>query len=130
MTDQESQVMAAAAEIVDAFRSNDDPRYFSRFADDAVFVFHTTAQRLRSRAAYEAEMASWREQAGFKVLACDSSEGQVISLGPDAAAFVHDVVTTLIMDGVESTVRERETIVFRRVSNGWLAVHEHLSPAP
>jgi hypothetical protein len=60
---------------------------------------------------------------------CTSSGGRVQVLS-DAAVFRHDVVTDVITgEGAESR-RERETIVFARQSDGRLAAHIHLSPAP
>ena len=49
-------------------------------------------------------------------------------IGADVAVFRHIVVSSIEMEGVLDTVRERETIVFHRVESHWLAVHEHLSP--
>jgi ketosteroid isomerase-like protein len=52
-------------------------------------------------------------------------------LGDDVGVFTHDVLTNVRIEGKETEQRERETIVFRREPDGrWLAVHEHLSPAP
>ena len=49
----------------------------------------------------------------------------------DAAVMVHDVVTDVETRAGAETLRERETIVFARQDDGhWVAVHEHLSPAP
>ncbi|MFM8895687.1 MAG: nuclear transport factor 2 family protein, partial [Actinomycetales bacterium] len=121
---------AAAQAIVTAFAANDDPEYFEKFSPDAVFVFHTTPNRLRTRAAYEQEMAAWRSEAGFRVISCQSDDPQVLMLGDDAAVFVHDVHTTLSMDGAVHDLRERETIAFHRTDGNWIAVHEHLSPQP
>jgi ketosteroid isomerase-like protein len=40
-------------------------------------------------------------------------------------------VTTVVRTAPgEQTLRERETIVFRREAGRWVAVHEHLSPLP
>jgi ketosteroid isomerase-like protein len=64
------------------------------------------------------------------VPSCRSSNGQVRLVGGDGAVFRHDVETTVSTGGAESTVRERETIVFQRSGGRWLAVHEHLSAAP
>jgi ketosteroid isomerase-like protein len=52
-------------------------------------------------------------------------------LGDDVGVFTHSVLTNVMMNEAETEQRERETIVFRRGADGrWLAVHEHLSPAP
>jgi ketosteroid isomerase-like protein len=71
------------------------------------------------------------ETDGFHVLSCRSSDQHVEVLGDDTAVFTHRVHTAVRTGEVEETLDERETIVFRRETNGrWLAVHEHLSPAP
>jgi len=44
------EVSAAAAAIVDAFGRHEPKKYFSHFAPDATFVFHTTLKRLNTRA--------------------------------------------------------------------------------
>jgi ketosteroid isomerase-like protein len=48
----------------------------------------------------------------------------------DAAVFTHTVVTEISTKQGPTTMRERETIVFRRDGGKWIAVHEHLSPLP
>ena len=124
-----SEILAAARKLVEAFGAHDTAAYFGSFAADATFVFHTTAQPLRSRADYEKLWYGW-EQAGFRVLSCESSDQHVQVLG-DVAVFTHRVRTVVLSDGAEETSHERETIVFRREDDGrWLAVHEHLSGAP
>lgn len=130
MSSPQAEIEAAAKGIVTAFEDNDDSGYFSRFSPDAVFVFHTTSHRLGSRAQYEHEMATWRSEAGFRVISCRSSDPQVLMLGEDVGVFIHDVHTTLSMDGAMHDLRERETIVFYRTGGHWIAVHEHLSPVP
>ena len=42
--------------------------------------------------------------------------------------FTHSVQTDLSTKQGDSTVHERETIVFERRDSNWIAVHEHLSP--
>lgn len=49
-------------------------------------------------------------------------------LTPDVAVFTHEVATDVSLGGERGVSRERETIVFRRDGDGWIAVHEHLSP--
>lgn len=78
-----------------------------------------------SRRAYEELWASWQAD-GFAVLGCESNNVQV-SLQGDVAIFMHDVATRLRVAGEELTLSERETIVFRRHGERWLACHEHLS---
>ena len=128
------EVLAAAASLVAAFARHDTEAYFDAFAPDATFVFYTTAQRLDSRAAYRQLWADW-EADGFGVLSCSSADQLVQLLGDggagDAAVFSHTVTTRVRFGAEEQTLRERETIVFRRVAGGrWLAMHEHLSPQP
>ncbi|WDY57303.1 YybH family protein [Pseudomonas sp. PSKL.D1] len=123
--DQTLQVRQAAADLVAAFASNDTARYFACFSEDATFLFHTLPQPLLSRRAYEELWAQWQAE-GFAVLGCKSSNVQV-SLQGDVAIFMHDVATHIRMAGEEHLLAERETIVFRRENDRWLACHEHLS---
>ena len=69
----ESDVLTAASAIVDAFAATDTQSYFSRFAEDASFVFHPETRRLNTRAEYEKEWASWLAD-GWSVAACASSD--------------------------------------------------------
>jgi ketosteroid isomerase-like protein len=125
----EAEVLATAAALVAAFGSHDVAAYFDAFADDATFVFHTAAARLDSRAEYEALWHRWEHEDGFHVISCTSS-GQRVQLLGDVAVFTHDVTTVVDAAGERATTDERETIVFARLGDRWLAVHEHLSPAP
>lgn len=125
--DQTLQIREAAADLVDAFASNDTARYFACFSEDATFLFHTLAHPLLSRDAYETLWAQWQAE-GFAVLACQSSNAQV-SLQGEVAIFMHDVVTHIRIAGQEHRLAERETIVFKRQGERWLACHEHLSVA-
>jgi len=122
------EVLAAAAKIVDDFGNHRTADYFSGFAADASFMFYTHSERLGSRQAYEALWAKWETEDGFRVHACRSSHQLVQLLGEDAAVFTHLVSSDIEFAGEVSTVEERETIVFAKFGNGWLAVHEHLSP--
>ncbi|SDI81493.1 Ketosteroid isomerase homolog [Pseudomonas flavescens] len=122
---REAEVRAAAAELVSAFASHDTARYFACFSEDASFVFHTLAQPLLSRDAYQALWQQWQAE-GFAVLGCRSSNAHV-SLQGEVAIFIHDVATHLRVGGEELHLNERETILFRRQEQGWLACHEHLS---
>lgn len=120
------EVGEAAAAIVASFGAHRVSDYFSGFAPDATFVFHTHSERLESRADYERLWATW-EAEGFRVEACTSYDGRVDVLTDEVAVFTHRVRTRLA--GESETLEERETIVFRRgADRGWLAVHEHLSP--
>jgi len=121
----ESEVRHAAASLVDAFASNDTERYFSCFSEDATFVFHTLPQPLLSRSAYRDEWQKWQAQ-GFAVLGCHSSNAH-ISVHGEIAVFVHNVTTHIRLSDEEHHLQERETIIFRRFAERWLACHEHLS---
>jgi uncharacterized protein (TIGR02246 family) len=127
-TDQE--VLASADALVRAFASGDRTAYFACFAPDATFVFHTTPQRLGSRAAYEALWEQWVTEDGFAVVSCSSTDQVVQVLGPDAAVFAHGVTTVVEVGGIREELHERETIVFAKRDGVWMAVHEHLSPTP
>lgn len=122
------EVLAAAAKIVDDFGNHRTADYFAGFSADASFMFYTHSERLDSRAAYEALWAKWETEDGFKVHGCRSSAQLVQLMGDDAAVFTHLVSSDIEFAGEVSTVEERETIVFAKVGDNWLAVHEHLSP--
>jgi len=126
--DPTTDVRAAADSIVAAFGRQDSVGYFSRFAPEASFVLHTTPRRLNNRADYEAEWQSWKP-AGFRVRSCSSSDQRVQVFG-DVAIFTHSVRTEVTTRDGDSTLLERETIVFQRRDGRWIAVHEHLSPQP
>jgi ketosteroid isomerase-like protein len=127
MKDLEQSVLQAADQLVAAFARHDRTAYFSAFAPDATFIFHTLDRPLKSRAEYEAEWSLWEERDGFRVRACRSSERNVQTVG-NVAVFTHRVETELEFNGEPATADERETIVFERKSSGeWLAVHEHLT---
>ena len=130
------EVLKAAADLVAAFARNDRAAYFGAFTADASFVFYTLPQPLLSRDAYQALWDSWRQDEGFEVLSCTSSNA-VVSLQGDLAIFIHDVATELRMNGEQFFSQERETIVFKRQGSRteqqegpWLACHEHLSAMP
>jgi ketosteroid isomerase-like protein len=123
-------VLQAASALVDAFGRHDVVAYFAAFAEDASFLFHNHPVRLENRAAYQALWQSWEAEAGFRVLACQSSDQHVQWLGT-LALFTHKVSTTVQLQGLAQQVQERESILFRQEADGrWLAVHEHLSPLP
>jgi hypothetical protein len=123
-----SEVLAAAAKIVADFGNHRTADYFSGFSSDATFMFYTHTERLDSRSAYQALWAKWESEDGFKVHGCRSSNQLVQLIGQDAAVFTHLVSSDIEFAGEVSTVEERETIVFAKVGDNWLAVHEHLSP--
>ena len=121
---------ATAASLVAAFGRHDTAAYFAHFSEDATFVFYSEDRVLQSRAEYERLWSEWETTTGFEVRGCRSEHGRVTLLGDRAALFVHDVTTTVETGSVTETRRERESIVFERAGDRWLAVHEHLSPVP
>lgn len=127
MTDPLAALHAAADRLLAAFAGHDRDAYFAAFAEDATFFFHALAEPLESRAAYEKLWRQWEEEDGFRVLACTAT-GRQVHLHGDVGILTHHVLTTVSALGSQSTMAERETIVFRRNTAGdWLAIHEHLS---
>jgi ketosteroid isomerase-like protein len=124
----EQAVLTAASAIVDAYAATDGPRYFSLFAPDASFIFHTEPARIEDRAAYERLWQEW-VVAGWAVTSCVSSARRVQSF-PGGAVFTHSVGTSVTTADGPETYRERETIVFRLEADTLVAIHEHLSPEP
>lgn len=125
----EAEVRDAAETLVLAFGSGDLDTYFACFADDATFLFHTTDRLLTSTEDYRREWARWAADDGFSVRGCVTDDTVVQVIG-DVAVLTHRVRTTVVTHEGESVLQERETIVFARRAGRWLAVHEHLSPAP
>jgi len=126
----DEEIRRAARALVTAFGRGDLDAYFAAFADDATFLFHTTDRLLRSTDEYRREWAQWVAEDGFRVLGCETTDTVVQMLG-DTAVLTHRVRTTVAANDGQSELHERETIVFARQEDGrWLAVHEHLSPAP
>ena len=121
-------VLAAAAAIVEDFGHHRTAEYFAGFAPDATFLFYTHTERLDSRSAYETLWASWEKDDGFRVHGCRSRDQKVQIVGESAAVFTHYVESDIEFGGEVSTINERETIVFERRADCWVAVHEHLSP--
>ena len=125
----EKGVLQTAAHLVSCFAKHDFDGYFSCFAEDAVFIFHTSKKVLINKAEYKQEWKSWEKDWGFHVKACKSSN-QRVQMFDQVAIFSHDVATTLNTSDGEKSFEERETIVFSYVHGKWVAVHEHLSPMP
>ena len=124
------EVRAAVETLVAAFGRGDLDAYFDCFSPDATFLFHSTDALLPSTADYRCERPLWEDEQDFGVLDCTTSD-TVVRLHGDTAVLTHSVRTTVTASGESSVLHERETIVFRRQDDGrWLAVHEHLSPAP
>ena len=127
MAGLENEVLAAADRLVSAFGDFERDDYFSCFAEDATFTFYNYPERLTSRSAYERVWDGWVAD-GWRVSSCFSTNRSVQELTSDVAIFTHDVSTTFAGDDPEP-ILERESIVFVR-RDGWVAVHEHLSPIP
>jgi ketosteroid isomerase-like protein len=127
--DVERQILEAADRLVEAFSGGRVDEYFACFHPRATFVFYTTDRRLESTAEWRELWDSLERDEGFRVLECRSRRRRVQDLG-ETAVFTHDVETRVSTNAGEETLHERETIVFARgEERGWLAVHEHLSPA-
>ena len=123
------QVLEAADQLVTAFGEGRVDDYFACFHPEATFIFYTTDRRLESTAEWRLMWDRLVCEDDFRVLECFSRERRVQDLG-DSAVFTHDVETLISTRSGEETLHERETIVFaRQEDGGWLAVHEHLSPA-
>lgn len=126
----EQSLLSAAQRLIEAFARHDDKAYFAAFAPKASFIFYTTGAVLNSRADYERLWQEWEQDLGFHVLSCESSNQTVQLLG-EVGIFHHMVHTRLQTHDGQLELEERETIVFAyQTDNRWLAVHEHLSPAP
>jgi len=125
----EQGVLQQAAHLVSCFAQHDFDKYFECFADDAVFIFHTSNNVLRNKAEYQKEWKKWEQEWGFKVESCKSTN-QLVQLFNDVAIFSHTVDTTLNTNDGKKSFTERETIVFQFQNDKWIAVHEHLSPMP
>jgi ketosteroid isomerase-like protein len=126
----EAEVRRAADALVSAFGRGDVEAYFACFAPEATFLFHTTDRLLRSTDEYRREWARWVAEDGFRVVDCSTTDAVIQLLG-DTAVFSHRVRTTVETTDGRDVLNERETIVFALQDDGrWLAVHEHLSPAP
>jgi ketosteroid isomerase-like protein len=124
--EQERVVLTAIDKIIDDFGHHRREAYFSGFAEEATFVFHTSERRLESRAEYEEVWAGWERDNGFAVLECTSTNRR-IQLLDEVAIFSHDVETRVRLDGAEELQHERESIIMREVDGQWRCVHEHLS---
>ena len=126
----EAEVRRAADALVSAFGRGDVEAYFACFAPEATFLFHTTDRLLRSTDEYRREWGQWVAEDGFRVVECTATD-RVVQLLGDTAVLTHRVRTTGATNEGQDVLHERETIVFALQDDGrWLAVHEHLSPAP
>jgi uncharacterized protein (TIGR02246 family) len=126
VTDAGNEVRAAADRLMVAFSTGDEDGYFDCFHPDATFLFHGV-DPIGSRDAYRALVRAWKDQHGFRVSSSTSHDAAVSVFG-DTAILTHGVTTRQTWEGEETTLHERESIVFRRQPDGaWLAIHEHLS---
>jgi ketosteroid isomerase-like protein len=121
-----AEALAAADALISDFGNHRRDAYFSRFAPESTFLFHSTPARLESRAAYEQLWDEWERQNHFRVISCVSTERRIQVFG-EVAVFSHDVASTVSFDGTVETLAERESIVLENRGGEWLAVHEHLS---
>ena len=127
---EEVKVLATANALIDAFGNHRRDEYFSFFAPEALFIFHSSDKVFHARAEYEKEWREW-EEAGLRFVACASHDQRVTRLGADVFLFTHRCQTTVEQGGGTEQLDERESIVFRLGADGTcLAVHEHLSPYP
>ncbi len=126
MTEAIEEVRAAAERLMEAFSTGDEDGYFGCFRPDATFLFHGV-DPIGSLADYRALVRTWKDEHGFRVLSAESRDADIRLFG-GTAIFTHRVTTIQMWDGEESTLHERESIVFQRQGDGgWLAIHEHLS---
>lgn len=127
--DERAEVETAVDALVAAFAEGRLDDYFGSFVPDCTFIFHTAGARLSSVAAYRELWSRWVAEDDFGVLGCTTLNTDVRVFG-DIAVVAHDVATRVKIGGEERDLRERETIVLRRMDGRWLGVHEHLSPMP
>ena len=120
------EVRAAVGRLMEAFSTGDENGYFDCFHPDATFFFHGQ-DLIGSREDYRAAVRSWTAEHGFRVLSADSRDADIRLFG-DTGILTHRVTTVQAWDDEESTLHERESIVFQRQGDGgWLGIHEHLS---
>jgi hypothetical protein len=127
MLSERQAVLKAAEKIVSDFGEHRASEYFSNFDTNATFIFYTHDSVLSSRKAYESLWGKWESENGFRVHSCKSTQ-QNVQLLSKLAIFTHQVETEVKFSGQTSVIRERETIVFEKQGEKWIAVHEHLSP--
>jgi ketosteroid isomerase-like protein len=124
-----SEVLQTARRLVDAFASFDRTAYFAAFHSDANFIFYNLDVVHPDRASYERAWDEW-VASGERIVSCRSENPNVKLLDDTTAVFTHEVFTTLGSANTTTDLHERETIVFSKFGDTWLAVHEHLSPFP
>ena len=92
--DPVAEAIAASKAIITAFGRDEPNTYFALFDSAATFIFYTSPECLESRAAYEAEWATWRRDLGFRVRSCASSD-QHVQVLDDVAILTHFVRTDI-----------------------------------
>ncbi len=126
MTEAIEEIRAAVGRLMEAFSTGDEDGYFACFHPDATFFFHGQ-DLIGSREEYRTAVRSWKADHGFRVISAESRDADVRLFG-DTGVLTHRVTTMQMWDGEESTLYERESVVFQRQGDGtWLAIHEHLS---
>lgn len=132
MTDESSTSVAlghvreAYDRLMNAFTKGAADEYFACFHEDASFVFPGEPV-LEPRAAYRSTWSRWeREGVRFTEVFADDVRIRVFG---DTAVVTHRIATTVTTGGNPRVDHERESIIFARSAERWLAVHEHLSAA-
>ena len=118
-------VREAYDQLMKAFASGDLEKYFACFHEDASFLF-PGEPLLEPRSAYRSKWLRWKDE-GVRVAEVVADDVRVRLFG-DTAVVTHHIVTTVTVGGNSTVDRERESIIFTRTEEGWLAIHEHLSP--
>jgi uncharacterized protein (TIGR02246 family) len=118
-------VRKAYDRLMSAFVGGDTDAYFDCFHDDASFIFPGEPS-LESLAEYRSAWARW-EQEGLRFTDVVADDVRIRVTG-DTAVVTHRMQTTTIAGETTTVERERETIVFSKQGDRWLAVHEHMSP--
>lgn len=126
---QLSSIDQFADSLIEAFGSNRVREYFDHFSPDATFIFYSNESILYSRQEYINLWDEWVRDGNFAVVSCIAENRRVQMIGDSTAILFHEVTTVVRVDGVQEKLRERESIIFHKESNGWRAVHEHLSEA-
>lgn len=119
------QVREAYDQLMNAFVSGDSDKYFACFHEDASFLF-PGEPLLEPRSAYRSSWLRWQDE-GVRFSGVVADDVRVRVFG-DTAVVTHRIKTTVHAGGESTVDRERESIIFTRTAEGWLAIHEHLSP--
>ena len=79
--------------LIDCFGRHDTQGYFDCFHPEARFVFYTVPGEVLSKTAYRQRWHQWEQEAGFRVLGCESIEPELSEHG-DCAILSHSVITS------------------------------------